>query len=461
MLRAVRLAQKLSLQHRSRRHNQPIRDGHADRERPAGEALRRDAQVAVLGHAVTCLKQLREEACIMACSLLDVILEQPRGERFVWLSLDNTDQRPPGAGVARIPLRDPALARGPAAWGNPFAEGEAALSSPVCGNDQVLEQQAGKLAITRRIAGDIKDIWPSSRVSTSAPGRLPTASSSSPLSRGMGLPGCERSRLNCQMELADWWERFARAGHDERAAMLEPETDGPARKATAAATKKHPRVPPKGREREPPLLHSPSSRARRQPQRSRRNLRSAASSLDHLPETRVVARSKAFDRFPSGSANKSTTSIRWCRSGDMPDPRSLRRSARHRGQTWTRPSAPDGSIVRSISTCCSTTSLRSTSLTSGAAPTNAFTRLRTASAAKSRPISTSWVTDSSTKGSRESDQRISKLPGDGPEGSRLYGHVPWNHQVAGRMDYLGGTKLLTGGHQPWCISCLSSKTCCT
>ena len=46
------------------------------------------------GHAVKCLQQLREEGLHHGLlPLLDVILEQPMGERFVWLSLQNTDER--------------------------------------------------------------------------------------------------------------------------------------------------------------------------------------------------------------------------------------------------------------------------------------------------------------------------------------------------------------------------------
>jgi hypothetical protein len=46
------------------------------------------------GHAVKCLTQLREAGLHHGLlPLLDVILEQPMGERFVMLALENTDQR--------------------------------------------------------------------------------------------------------------------------------------------------------------------------------------------------------------------------------------------------------------------------------------------------------------------------------------------------------------------------------
>ena len=102
------------------------------------------------------------------------------------------------------------------------------------------------------------------------------------------------------MELADWWERFARAGHDERAAMLEPETDGPARKRRRRR-RKHPRVPPKGpraSENHPGSLAFVALGANLGA--AAETLRSAASSLDHLPETRVVARSSIYRTAPIG-----------------------------------------------------------------------------------------------------------------------------------------------------------------
>ena len=67
------------------------------------------------GHASACLRQLREVGLHKGVlPLLDVILEQPLGERFVTLALAQTDERvlTGPAGVARFPVRRPALARG-------------------------------------------------------------------------------------------------------------------------------------------------------------------------------------------------------------------------------------------------------------------------------------------------------------------------------------------------------------
>ena len=94
MLRAVRLGAKLglSIDPVARR---PIRE-MADlmNNVPAARLFDEMLKLLLSGHAVKCLTELREQGLHHGLlPLLDVILEQPMGERFVWLSLENTDQR--------------------------------------------------------------------------------------------------------------------------------------------------------------------------------------------------------------------------------------------------------------------------------------------------------------------------------------------------------------------------------
>ena len=114
------------------------------------------------GYAVRCVKQLREEGLHHGLlPLLDVILEQPLGERFVMLALANTDERvqagkptSPGFLFATL-LWHEVLGQ----WEKNKANGERPIPALFAAMDEVLDVQAEKLAITRRIAGDIKDIW--------------------------------------------------------------------------------------------------------------------------------------------------------------------------------------------------------------------------------------------------------------------------------------------------------------
>jgi tRNA nucleotidyltransferase/poly(A) polymerase len=90
-----------------------------------------------------------------------VIFEQPMGERFVMLSLERTDERvregksiSPGFLFATL-LWHEVLAD----WEKRKAAGESSIPAMFESMTVVLDQQAEKLAITRRIATDIKDIW--------------------------------------------------------------------------------------------------------------------------------------------------------------------------------------------------------------------------------------------------------------------------------------------------------------
>ena len=114
------------------------------------------------GHAVKCVQRLRDEGLHHGLlPLLDVILEQPLGEKFVMLSLASTDDR-----VRRGQPVSPGFLFATLLWHEVLANWETRkkdgrLPTPALyeAMDEVLDQQAEKLAITRRVAGDIKEIW--------------------------------------------------------------------------------------------------------------------------------------------------------------------------------------------------------------------------------------------------------------------------------------------------------------
>jgi len=236
MLRAVRLAAKLGLTiDPAARH--PIREmGVLLENVPAARLFDEMLKLLFSGHAVKCLQQLREEGLHHGLlPLLDVILEQPMGERFVWLSLQNTDERvrqdksvSPGFLFATL-LWHEVLA----AWERKKAAGEAGQPALFEAMDEVLDAQAGKLAITRRIAGDIKDIWALQPRFDKRSGKTPYRLIEQPRYRA----GWDFLRLRAQageipMEIVDWWNDFAHAGHDEREALLRqaPAETSPAKK---------------------------------------------------------------------------------------------------------------------------------------------------------------------------------------------------------------------------------------
>jgi poly(A) polymerase len=97
--------------------------------------------------------------------------------------------------------------------------------------DAVLDQQSGKLAITRRIAGDIKEIWALQPRFEKRAGKTPYRL----LEQVRYRAAWDFLRLRAQsgelpMELPDWWEAFADAHPEARENMLLPDRDNAPRK---------------------------------------------------------------------------------------------------------------------------------------------------------------------------------------------------------------------------------------
>ncbi len=236
MLRAVRLGAKLGLVI-DPAARAPIRDMAVLLENvPAARLFDEMLKLLFSGHAVKCLKQLREEGLHHGLlPLLDVILEQPLGERFVWLSLENTDERvrqdkpvSPGFLFATL-LWHEVLAN----WETKKRAGEHSQPALFTAMDEVLDAQAGKLAITRRIVGDIKEIWALQPRFDKRGGKMPYRLIEQPRYRA----AWDFLRLRAQSgeipaDVPQWWDDFAHAGHDEREALIRqaPADDDAAKK---------------------------------------------------------------------------------------------------------------------------------------------------------------------------------------------------------------------------------------
>jgi poly(A) polymerase len=114
------------------------------------------------GHSLACVKKLRAEGLHHGLlPLLDVILEQPHGARFVEIALANTDERvrsgrsvSPGFLFATL-LWQQVSDR----WQERRATGEQSIPALMEAMDSVLDEQAGKLAIQRRYIADMREIW--------------------------------------------------------------------------------------------------------------------------------------------------------------------------------------------------------------------------------------------------------------------------------------------------------------
>jgi len=233
MLRAVRLSAKLGMKLEAATA-EPIFSmkgllGNVPEARLLDEMLK----LLMSGHAVECVKKLRAMHLHHGLlPMLDVILEQPMGEKFVMLALANTDQR----------LRDDKPAS-PAflfaallwhevlsLWNAQLEAGKPAIPALHLAMDTVLHKQRAQMAIPHRHDAIMKEIW-------LLQPRLEQRSGHRPL-RLLALPRFRAAYdfmlLRSQsgevpVELADWWTEFQDASDERREEMLLPE-QGPRKK---------------------------------------------------------------------------------------------------------------------------------------------------------------------------------------------------------------------------------------
>ncbi len=241
MLRAMRLSAKLDLR-LDPLVQTPIREmAELIENVPAARLFDEMLKLLFSGHAVECLKRLRADGLHHGLlPLLDVILEQPLGEKFVMLALTDTDRR-----VREGKRTSPGFLFATLLWHEVLANWEARKKNnelPVpamhAAMDEVLDTQGEKLAITRRIAGDIKDIWLLQPRFERRGGRAPFRL----VEQARFRAAWDFLRLRAEsgeapQELADWWAAFEQAGNAEREDMLKPDT-GPKKRRRRRGSKK-------------------------------------------------------------------------------------------------------------------------------------------------------------------------------------------------------------------------------
>jgi poly(A) polymerase len=241
MLRAVRLSAKLGLV-LDPAVRAPIREMAELMENvPAARLFDEMLKLLFSGHSVEAVHRLRDDGLHHGLlPLLDVILEQPLGEKFVMLSLASTDARvkagkslSPGYLFATL-LWHEVLA----AWDARKARGEVPIPALYEAMDEVLNVQGEKLAITRRIAGDIKDIWALQPRFEKRSGKSPYRLIELPRFRaGYDFLALRAESGEIDMEIADWWNDFQNADHPGREALLVPDS-GPKKRRRRVRSKK-------------------------------------------------------------------------------------------------------------------------------------------------------------------------------------------------------------------------------
>ncbi|HWA13482.1 MAG TPA: polynucleotide adenylyltransferase PcnB [Burkholderiales bacterium] len=233
MLRAVRLAAKLGMKIEADTREPIKRLAPLLANVPAARLFEEMMKLLLSGHATACLLQLRHEGLHHGLlPMLDVILEQPMGERFVMLALQRTDERiredkpvSPGFLFAAL-LWHEVLA----AWKLAQEEGLAAMPALFKAMDHVVQVQAEKLSIPRRFGADMKEIWALQPRMLARSGRRPYSVLAHPRFRA----GYDFLVLRCDSgevdaEVAEWWENFQKADEETRKQMLLPDR-GPKRR---------------------------------------------------------------------------------------------------------------------------------------------------------------------------------------------------------------------------------------
>ncbi len=235
MLRAVRFAAKLgfAIDPKTRA---PIRElADLIENVPAARLFEEMLKLLLSGHSAACLAKLRKEGLHHGLlPLLDVVVEQPQGERFLRLALEQTDTRiQTGKSVSPAFLFAALLWHEVlTAWKDNEAKDMRTIPALYLAMDQVLDAQTDKLSIPRRLTTTMKEIWALQPRLEQRSGKRTFVLLTHPRFRaGYDFMLLRAESGEVPMDLANWWTRFQDAELEERNAMLIPD----------AAPKKRPR----------------------------------------------------------------------------------------------------------------------------------------------------------------------------------------------------------------------------
>jgi poly(A) polymerase len=229
MLRAVRLGAKLGLTIESATRAPIKRLAPLLENVPPPRLFEEMLKLLLSGHASACLRQLRHEGLHKGMlPLLDVILDQPLGERFVTLALAQTDERV----LADRPV-SPAFLFAALLWHEVLAawkarekRGERRIPALEVAMDEVLDAQSGKLAITRRLTATMREVWSMQPRFEERSGQRPWRLLELPRFRmAYDFLALRAASGEVPAEIESWWRAFQGADEETRRAMLLPDTE--------------------------------------------------------------------------------------------------------------------------------------------------------------------------------------------------------------------------------------------
>jgi poly(A) polymerase len=224
MLRAVRLSAKLGLKLDAATEAPIPKLADALQDVPPSRLFDEMLKLFLSGHAIQSVISLRRHGLHHGLlPMLDMVLEQPMGERFINLALKNTDTRvragkavSPGFLFATLLWHEVLIA-----WQKYQKQGNRPIPALHLAMNDVSDIQAEKLAIHKRFSANMREIWGMQPRFEQRSGRRPYALLEHPRYRAAYdflLLRCDSGEA--PMELGTWWTEFAEASSATREAML-------------------------------------------------------------------------------------------------------------------------------------------------------------------------------------------------------------------------------------------------
>ena len=226
MLRAIRISAKLGFKMDPATERPIAKMGALLKNVPSARLSDELLKILMCGQAVESMKKLREAKLNQALMpILDLILSEPDGEKFLMLALRRTDER-----LAVGKKISPAFLFGTLLWpqvakrwayneekrklGRIAALHEAAVD--------VLETQCQQFSIQRRYQADMHDIWLMQARLERRTGKTPWSIIQHPRYRaGYDFLVLRAMTGHVPPSLPEWWDAFSQADDETRRSMIE------------------------------------------------------------------------------------------------------------------------------------------------------------------------------------------------------------------------------------------------
>jgi poly(A) polymerase len=226
MLRAVRLSAALGLKLDPATAEPIARLAPLLQFVPPARVFDEMLKLLLSGHSAECIRGLRAQGLHHGLlPLLDVILQQPLGERFVWSALASTDER-----IRQAKPVTPSFLFATLLWHEVLSAWNAAEKNGLPPHaalkqamDQVFDLQAAKLAIPRRFSAITKEIWSLQPRFLHRSGARAIRLLSHPRFRaGFDFLNLRAQSGEVENEITEWWRKFQLAEPEDRRVMLLP-----------------------------------------------------------------------------------------------------------------------------------------------------------------------------------------------------------------------------------------------